>query len=134
MMKLLPALLLVALAAPASASASQMLTNCESDRDTSVAYLRCLDKQIQTLNRDITLWGNNMVFELEEISKKNGRSDALRLFKKSQKTFTKYVEQNCRWQFLVLLPDRTSAAIKYKTCMIEMSEARVIELKRVSGK
>jgi uncharacterized protein YecT (DUF1311 family) len=132
MMKLLPALLLVSLSAPASAS--QMLTRCESDRDTSVAYLRCLDRQIQTLNRHIDLWGNNMIFALEEISKKNGRSDALRLFKKSQKTFTKYVEQNCRWQFLVLLPDRTSAAIKFKTCMIEMSGARVVELKRVSGK
>ena len=132
MMKLLPALLLITFTAPTSAS--QMLTRCESDRDTSVAYLRCLDKQIQTLNRDITLWGNNMVFALEEISQKTGRSDALRLFKKSQKTFTKYVEQNCRWQFLVLLPDRSSSAIKYKACVIQMSEARVIELKRVSGK
>jgi uncharacterized protein YecT (DUF1311 family) len=132
MIKILPALLVVALATPVSAS--QVLTRCESDRDTSVAYLRCLDKQIQKLNRDITLWGNNMVFALEEKSKTNGRSDSLRLFKKSQKTFSKYVEQNCRWQFLVLLPDRTSAAIKYKTCAIEMSKARVIELKRVSGK
>ncbi len=132
MMKLLPTLLFVALAAPASAS--QVLTRCESERDTAVAYLRCLDKQIQILNREVDLWGNNMIFALEERSKQSGRSDALRLFKKSQRTFTQYVEHNCRWQFLVLLPDTTSSAIKYKTCTIEMSEARVVELKRVSGK
>ena len=113
-------------------SASPMLKQCAPTKDSTVEYMRCLDSKTEQLNNQILAWSNSKIFELEEMTKSTGRSGALTVFKKSQKSFTQYLEQNCRWQYLILLPDTTSSAIKYKECIVEMSEQRIIELKKLA--
>lgn len=128
----LPLLLLMAFSLPSTPLlASDRVNECAANRDTSVAYLRCLDRQLSALDRDMTLWNNNKIFALEKIAKNTGRKDVLHLFKKAQKSFIKYREHNCRWQYLQLIPDTTAGAIRYKECMVEMAEVRVTELKQL---
>lgn len=113
--------------------ATSMVQQCAQHRESSVEYMRCLDRKIESLKNAIKLWGNNKIIELEEMTKITGRKAALKGFKKSQKSFAIYAEQNCRWQYIALLPDTTSSAIKFKECTVEMSEARVIELKQIAN-
>ncbi len=115
---------------PAIAAGS--LTQCAQSRESSVEYLRCLDRKLSALNNEITLWNNNKIFALEAKAKDTGRKDVLHLFKKAQKSFTKYRENNCRWQYLEQIPDTTAGAISYKECLVEMSRIRVQQLKKVS--
>lgn len=130
MRRLLSALLLCTLSPALWGSA--MVQQCESARESSVTYLRCLDRKLAQLDRALVLWGNNIIINLEEKIKTTGRTDSLRIFKKSQKSFAKYAEQHCRWQYVVLLPDGTAGARKYKECLVMMTEVRVNELKVVA--
>ena len=132
MTRLLLLLMIALIALPASAS--KHLQQCADQRSSSIDYLRCLDRKIDFLEREIDQWTTSKIFELEEMAKKSGRTDALSLFKKSQKSFTKYLEHSCRWQYSVLLPDARAAAIRYKECTVQMSETRVSELKRIAGR
>ncbi|MFT5161620.1 MAG: hypothetical protein ACI9FJ_000185 [Alteromonadaceae bacterium] len=109
------------------------LSDCAPKRDTSVQYLRCLDIKITSLDNNITLWGNNIIFKLEKKVKDTGRKDTLHLFKKTQKSFTKYKEHHCRWRYVMRLPDTTAGAVIYKECMVQMSQTRVRLLKQLSG-
>lgn len=113
----------------APSSASQMLEQCNDNRATSVEYLRCLDKKISTLDSDLILWRNNKVLQLEKAAENTGRTDTIRIFKKTQKSFETYRENNCKWQYLTLMPDTTAGAIIYKECMVAMTEERVNQLK-----
>lgn len=116
---------------PKSVAASAV-DKCETKKQSSIVYMRCLDKQIAKVDEQRLLWGNNIIFALEEHKKNSGQGGALRLFKKSQKSYTKHAENNCRWQYLSLMPDPTASAIKYKQCLVQMGEKRVEELKQAS--
>lgn len=116
----------------ADSHSSNALKQCETKKQTSVVYMRCLDSQIAKIDEQRSLWGNNIIFILEEYKKNSGQGGALRIFKKSQKSYTTHAENNCRWQYLRLMPDPTSSAIKYKQCLIQMGEKRIEELKRAS--
>ena len=115
-----------------AAFASTALTYCETKNQTSIVYMRCLDRQIAKLDEERLLWGNDIIFALEEQKKNSGQGGALRLFKKSQQSYTKHAENHCRWQYLRLMPDPTASAIKYKQCLVQMGEKRVEELKLAS--
>ena len=132
MKKICFALLLVVFSSPLFAA--DLFKQCADARENGVEYLRCLDRQIKSVQDKVKLWGNNKLFEIEELSKTTGRRDALHLFKKSQKSFTKHVENNCRWQYLLLLPDTTAAAIIYKECVIKMNHIRAAELRALAKK
>ena len=128
-------MILIFIATAMPIHASTVLEQCSSAKKTSISYLRCLDRQIELLDSKRKLWGNNVIFMLEERNKNSGRKGgALRIFKKSQKSYVKHSENNCRWQYINLLPDPTSSAIKYKECMIMMGENRVTELQSVVKK
>ena len=109
--------------------AADAVAACDDKKQTSIVYMRCLDQQLAKLDEQRLLWGNNIIFALEEHNNRSGQGGALRLFKKSQQSYTKHAENNCRWQYLRLLPDPTSSAIKYKQCLVQMGEKRVEELK-----
>ncbi|MFT4926782.1 MAG: hypothetical protein ACI8WB_002881 [Phenylobacterium sp.] len=117
---------------PSLAFAADGVKQCASSRDTAIDYLRCLDRKMNALESDLTLWGNSHIFALEAKSKVTGRRDTMHVFKKAQKSFVKYREHNCRWQYLSMIPDTSAGAIRYKECMIDMSQTRVESLKRLS--
>lgn len=110
-------------------SKAATIEQCQQQNQTSVVYLRCLDTQLAKTNQQRILWENNLIFILEETIELNGRSGALRLFKKSIQSYHRHAENYCRWQYQLLLPDPTSSAITYKQCLIKMGNNKIIELK-----
>lgn len=100
---------------------------CEKTMDSSTDVSRCLDGIRDKKDRELQTWINNQTFILEELSLHNGRRTSLDMFKRSQRNFISYRENNCRWQYLVLAPDE-SAAIAYKKCYITLTQDRIEEL------
>lgn len=123
---------LLLLASPSTIANEIALQLCEQNRGSQVEYMRCLDRQIASLESQIKLWENNKVFELEDSAKLSGRKDAIHTFKKSIRTFSAFADQHCRWQYVELLPDTIAAARKYKECTVEIFNQRVIDLKKVA--
>ncbi len=108
------------------------LEACDGSRSSQVEYMRCLDRQIGTLENQMKLWENNKLYELEELEKVTGRKDAIATFKKSVKSFATFADQHCRWQYVTLLPDTFAAARKYKECSVGIFHQRVVQLKKLS--
>ena len=100
---------------------------CEQTTKTPETFSACLDTLIEKKRRTLTTWTNNQLFVLQELQETNGRGDALRLFHRSNKYFETYRENNCRWQYLQLAPDK-KANLAYKKCFIRMTNDRINEL------
>jgi uncharacterized protein YecT (DUF1311 family) len=108
------------------------MQQCSVEQQDEQAIGQCLDRVIDKVDRELQTWVNNQAFILEELALKTGRSSALSMFKRSQNNFVKYQEDNCRWQYLAISPDKT-AGTAYKKCYIYLSLNRIDELKQ-SGK
>ena len=100
---------------------------CETTMDASTEVSRCLDGIREKKDRELQTWINNQSFILEELALHNGRSTSLDMFKRSQRNFISYRENNCRWQYLLLAPDE-GAAVAYKKCYITLTQYRIEEL------
>jgi len=109
----------------------QAAQQCSNNKDEQTIS-RCLDVLIDNIDRDMQAWVNNQTFILEELALKSGRSSALSMFKRAQSNFVKYQEDNCRWQYLAISPNKM-ANISYKQCYIHLSVTRINELKRSSN-
>ena len=107
------------------------IEQCEKLTEKNNELSFCLDKVKDLAERELKTWVNNQVFVLEDLIKTTGRGAALTVFKRSQKLFEEYREDNCRWQFLQLSPSSTAGTI-YKKCYIEMTQARTNELAKLN--
>lgn len=107
------------------------INECDKQELNDVAYSRCLDSVKESVDRELQTWINNQVFVLEELAMKTGRHSALKMFKRSQRDFIKFRENNCRWQYLAVSP-HPDASKAYKKCYIETSNARIKELSKLS--
>ncbi len=111
--------------------AQKSLTECESEQDEEEARLsRCLDGVKDTQDRKLQTWVNNHTFNLEEKALVTGRYSALKMFKRSQSNFITFRDNNCRWQYLAISPEK-GAGIAYKKCYILVTQARIKELSEV---
>ena len=108
------------------ATAAKSVGQCKKDNlnlspsDVS----RCLDGVIEQVDRELQTWVNLHTFNLEEKALVNGRQSTLKMFKRAQNDFVTYRENDCRWQYLALSPDRR-ASLAYKTCYVLLSEKRI---------
>lgn len=109
------------------AMAKDTIESCEKDMTTTAEVSRCLDGVKEKKERELQTWVNNQTFILEALAANNGRHAALNMFKRSQRNFISYRENNCRWQYLVVAPD-ASAAGAYKKCFITLTQYRIEEL------
>jgi hypothetical protein len=107
---------------------------CDPGSLNKVDYMQCLDQQLEQTRRELTTWENNHLFKLEEQAASSGRQDGLKLFNKARQTFTLYTEQDCRWQFIGLLPDNNAASATYKQCQLFHIKQRIELLKQVHAK
>lgn len=107
---------------------------CKVKKLTAANYLRCLDRQVNGLSEKLTIWLNNKQFQLEEFAESSGHKTPLKVFKRSNNYFTKYMQEHCRWQYLMLLPDTASAAMRLKECKINLLQQRLAEMIQVGGK
>jgi len=115
-----------------SAMAKSTMTSCEIDTPVIVEVSRCLDGIKEQKERELQTWINNQTFILEALAANNGRHAALNMFKRSQRNFISYRENNCRWQYLVVSP-APGAAVAFKKCFITLTQDRIEELSKLNG-
>ena len=108
-----------------SAYAVDKIESCQQSDDKALE--RCYDGVIDSLDRELQTWVNHHVFNLEEKALVNGRYSALKMFKRAQSNFITFRENNCRWRYLAVSPEK-GASIAYKKCYINLSQARINSL------
>lgn len=108
------------------ATAAKSVGQCKTDNQnlSPADVSRCLDGVIEQVDRELQTWVNLHTFNLEEKALVNGRQSTLKMFKRAQNDFVTYRENDCRWQYLALSPDRR-ASLAYKTCYVLLSEKRI---------
>jgi uncharacterized protein YecT (DUF1311 family) len=107
-----------------SSYANTLLSDCEKMKVFSEEKSRCLDKVKVVLERELQTWVNNHVFNLEEKALVTGRYAALKMFKRSQNDFNTFRNNDCRWQYLAISPER-GADTAYKKCYIISTQSRI---------
>lgn len=110
-----------------SSFAVKTLDKCENSNKTTADISRCLDDVKEAVDRELQTWINNHTFNLEEKALITGRYSALKMFKRSQSNFNTFRDNDCRWQYLIVSPEK-GAANAYKKCYILLSKARIKEL------
>jgi uncharacterized protein YecT (DUF1311 family) len=105
---------------------------CAQEGQSNIALSQCLDRKIDALDRELQTWVNNQIFVLEEFALTTGRRSSLEMFRRSQRNFTTYRENNCRWQYLYISPN-IGAASAYKKCYILLSKDRINELSKFNS-
>ena len=114
----------------AYAQTIKVIKDCEKQLEKRIEYSQCLDRVKEVTNRELQTWVNNQTFILEEFALKTGRKSALEMFRRSQRNFITFRENNCRWQYLANSPS-ISAAPAYKKCYIRVSKTRIKELSQL---
>lgn len=107
--------------------AKKSIENCEANQKTTSGLSSCLDTVKKEVDRELQTWINNQTFILEEFALATGRRAPLDMFKRSQRNFITFRENDCRWQYLAISPG-TGAASAYKKCYILVSKNRIKEL------
>ena len=110
--------------------AQKTLDKCEKAEQKIEELSRCLDGVKELIDRELQTWVNNHTFNLEEKALTTGRSSALKMFKRSQKNFITFRDNNCRWQYLIVSPEK-GASNAYKKCYILLSKSRIKELSQI---
>lgn len=110
--------------------AAKTLEKCEKIEQTTEELSRCLDGVKDVIDRELQTWVNNHIFNLEEKALITGRYSTLKMFKRSQSNFITFRDNDCRWQYLVISPDK-GAGNAYKKCYILLSQSRIKELSLV---
>ncbi len=109
------------------AYANKTIADCQKKESTIEEHSMCLDRVKELVDRELQTWINNQTFELEDLALNSGRDAPLEMFKRSQRNFLTYRENNCRWQYLATSPSQEAASV-YKTCYILVSKNRIKEL------
>jgi uncharacterized protein YecT (DUF1311 family) len=110
--------------------AQKTLATCEKAEQKIEALSRCLDDVKDVIDRELQTWVNNHTFNLEEKALLTGRYSPLKMFKRSQSNFITFRDNDCRWQYLVISPEK-GAANAYKKCYILLSQSRIKELSKI---
>ncbi len=114
----------------APAYAVKTLTDCQQADLNMSEKSSCLDGVKKALDRELQTWINNHIFNLEEQALITGRYSALKMFKRSQSNFITFRDNDCRWQYLVVSPEK-GADIVFKKCYIKLSQTRIKQLSEV---
>ena len=112
---------------PNAVNANKTIVDCQKKKSTIEEYSMCLDGVKESIDRELQTWVNNQTFELEDLALSTGKQSPLVMFKRSQRNFLTYRENNCRWQYLTTSPSEEAASV-YKSCYILLSKNRIKEL------
>ncbi|OUR61342.1 hypothetical protein A9Q74_09235 [Colwellia sp. 39_35_sub15_T18] len=113
------------------AYAAKTLVECQQADLTMNEASSCLDGVTKAIDRELQTWVNNHVFNLEEKALITGRYSALKMFKRSQSNFITFRDNDCRWRYLMVSPEK-GANVAYKKCYIQLSQLRIKELSQVN--
>lgn len=92
-------------------------------------FIKCLDTNIEILERERTTWINKIVMDMEELEEDTGNTQLLPIIRRSLKHQDNYIEDSCRWRYLHKMPNSTKAAISYKECKIRLYIRHIEDLK-----
>ena len=112
------------------AFAAKTLEECQQVELSLSEASSCLDGVKKNIDRELQTWVNNHTFNLEDKALVTGRYSALKMFKRSQSNFITFRDNNCRWQYLAISPER-GADIAYKNCYVRVTQTRIQELSLV---
>lgn len=107
--------------------AQKTLAECEKIEASTDKQFRCLDSVKELLEREMQTWVNNHIFNLEEKAQETGRRSALKMFKRAQDDFITFRDNDCRWQYLAISPEK-GADFAYKKCYIVVTQSRINQL------
>ena len=110
--------------------AKKTLDECEKLEKVTEEQSRCFDTIKDVLDRELQTWVNNHVFNLEEKALATGRRSALKMFKRSQNDFITFRNNDCRWQYLAISPEK-GADMAYKKCYILTTQSRIHSLSMI---
>jgi uncharacterized protein YecT (DUF1311 family) len=113
-----------------SVYAQKTIEECEKMEKTADKQSRCFDSVKDLLNRELQTWVNQHTFNLEEKSLLTGRHSALKMFKRSQNDFITFRDNDCRWQYLAISPEK-GAETAYKKCYIVVTQSRIDQLSKI---
>ncbi len=110
---------------------TQAASLCAEKRQLHIEYFRCLDQELEKVQREVSSWENSHLFRLEELEKNTGRGEPLRVFQRSRKEFKKFSTDHCRWQYLALIPDSQAGTGAFKECMLQQLQIQVTILQHI---
>ena len=113
------------------ASNKKSIENCESQNKSVIELSQCLDGVVDAVDKELQTWINNQTFILDELVSSTGRKSVLSMFKRSERNFISYRENNCRWQYLAISP-AIGASPAYKKCYILLTRDRIKELSSIN--
>lgn len=112
---------------PNDALAAKTIEQCQVETLSEIEQSQCFDGIIETLDRELQTWVNHHTFNLEEKALVNGRYSALKMFKRAQSNFITFRENECRWRYLAISPEKGASAA-FKSCHILLNQARIKQL------
>lgn len=113
-----------------SSYAAKKIDKCEILEPNSKELSRCLDSVKDAVDRELQTWVNNHIFNLEDKALTTGQYSILKMFKRSQSNFITFRDNDCRWQYLTISPEKGASDV-YKKCYILLSQFRIKELSQV---
>ncbi len=91
-------------------------------------YLMCLDGNINRLERERQTWINKLVLDTKKYQEDTGNTQILPIMKRAFSHQEGYMEDSCRWRYLLSMPNATRSAIAYKNCKVKLLQAHIDEL------
>ena len=131
MKKISALLVIICFSLQVQASNKKSIENCENKNKDIVDISQCLDEVVEATDKELQTWINNQTFILDDLVSSTGRKSVLSMFKRSERNFISYRENNCRWQYLAISP-ASGAGIAYKKCYILLSKNRIKELSSIN--
>ncbi|TMN33030.1 hypothetical protein [Pseudoalteromonas sp. S2755] len=92
-------------------------------------FLMCLDSNINLLERHRQTWITKLLLDTKKYQADTGNTQILPIMERAFRNQEEYMEDSCRWRYLLDMPNATRSATAYKNCKIAFLKAHIIELK-----
>lgn len=92
-------------------------------------FLMCLDSNINLLERHRQTWITKLLLDTKKYQSDTGNTQILPIMERALRNQEEYMEDSCRWRYLLDMPNATRSATAYKNCKIAFLKAHIIELK-----
>ncbi|MDW7549918.1 hypothetical protein HUZ36_01565 [Pseudoalteromonas sp. McH1-7] len=91
-------------------------------------FLMCLDSNINLLERHRQTWITKLLLDTKKYQADTGNTQILPIMERALRNHEEYMEDSCRWRYLLDMPNATRSATAYKQCKITLLKAHISEL------
>lgn len=133
MKRIISTLLILGLPFSSFAEEDFVLKDCakyeSSHPEKAKKFLMCLDGNINLLERHRQTWITKLLLDTKKYQSDTGNTQILPIMERALRNQEEYMEDSCRWRYLLDMPNATRSATAYKNCKIAFLKAHIIELK-----